>query len=249
MLEKEKELKIENFGTIVSFKCSTVFNDNAVLEWFELISQDYPQHVFSKDNKENEFKLVNYEGDTSTQSSIIFINLNQLVFSFGSMFDLEKRDLLITDSIKKLEKSIKGLTPFKLDLVECIYHYGFKYKEDHTKIINKVFFKDSPVNQLFLSENQKLFQNDFDIRGSIDENRIAIISIEGGTADSEIRSAIFEEKKFNIKISIGLTKNFNKVGKTFSEIVATHDKISNAFLKEYVEETVFKPINNYLSTM
>ncbi len=240
-------MSIEHKVRSLSCSSSIEIPDEKIVMWLESIANTCPEvSTFSSDKEKHFYSLKNDESDIKRQIVTRVQSLNQAIVAFGSAFDLKQREDYINKFFGDFSK-ITNVTPFKLTLIESMEIFSLEYEGNHYDMIKNVFFRESPVSNLFLKGDMRLLQNDLGFRGDIDDRRIAIVEITGGTADEEVRKQSFKKREFKVKISIGLTKQLAKGNKKIAEILAEQDKICTMYVEDEIKKYVINPIEEFLN--
>jgi len=237
-----KVKSINDIAFKIGLKTKTPLDKDVVFKGLTSLSREFLELTESDYNKEkNEFILKNTEQKIENQKFFRVENFQILSLSWGSEANIDFN----TDSKKLfsiMEKKFEIL-PVNISYIEFALIIWYEWKGHQYQKIMDTFYKETPLYNIFDFEN--VLQNDIYLRGKVDDDRIAVISLVSSQSDSEIHSKEYTENSVKAYCGIAQTKNILITGELPNLFLKHSEKCIN-FINNNFIQSIITPLNDKL---
>jgi hypothetical protein len=229
---------INDSAYTVSLQTKTPIDKERCMTTLAKLSKAFPHLSESKIEEDSgEFVLKSLKRKIEEQEFLRLTNYRTFTYAFGSKVVFDSSDFS-----KRFFQTIQDtldLNSLSIDYIDLQIHSEAVFAQDHYALIFDCFFSDSTVN---LFERHKCVQNDFVVKGFIDESRLAVVTVTTEQAMEESLLGEFDEKILKFQCGIGHIRNLNRV-ENLSDTFEEHYKICSEFIKSRFVPNILEPAN------
>lgn len=197
------------------------------------------------DNEDNYYLIGNAEKDTDKEIIL-------RIWEKSGVMELALGPFISSDTVSQLINnifgSLKDLTPLYIGSIMVLdnrFTFEAHIKANHYNIINRIFFLGSPIENIFTDKER--YENDFTIRGLLDEDKQVYIQVVGRTSQNEILNQEFQEKRLTLTVGLGQTSNISQ--EDICKSIFNHYQIGSNFIKDRIMPKMIEKFNKLIDTI
>ncbi|MGQ0510996.1 MAG: hypothetical protein ACT4P9_10315 [Betaproteobacteria bacterium] len=241
-IAKFKSLKLAGYSVTIRMKLP--IDRDAALRGFASFQSDFPSFQSSKMRNEGDEIAVNTKGSGALDGAFLRLksfNFLDLTWGKGASFD---SSVDVSRALNCIQDGF-SIHPFAIESLDFRVHLYSEWKGQHYQAILDTYYAGSPLRQLF--DPGRVIDLGIDIRGRIDDERIAVLAVASDLTVDEIADAKYDNSRLKVLLAFGLVNGFS-ASTRLSDAMTRHLEIALEFARNRFIPFVCMPLDELLTS-
>lgn len=240
--------QLSNSALFVSFQSNIPIPKSEVQKILEIFRNTSPDELSARADYDDDNKVFLLGNDADDSEQEIILRMSEvggsLQIVWGPSVDAKRVQTLLENVVKALDENFP-LFLGSLKLIEFKKYFDVNIQANHYDLITKSFFSESPIAAIF-SSNER-FDNDIAVRGIIDQDRVLMIRVIGGSSLNEVKEQEFKDKR--LRVIIGLGQLSGIVSKNLFDQVLGNIEMWEKLYEDRIQTNIIDVINEQLKQL